>query len=324
MFQSTLSKSPILRKKSGRIKKKEKNNFSFVGNEISRPDLSPADRRRKEFYGSISLWLPDREQREVENIISCCSSSLLVSPPLPLVDETDYRRNNNIGFSSSHSLHKSYAPVKDLLSCSAYNSNGDLRDDPEAIDDQELSNNKKIETMDENKENNDTTTAEKELELISKFSTLQRPPQRRNLQARRPSTTISDIISSNYNKSIDNTKIEGSLELVKSFEMFYYLLEISSETNAENKKSDDSKSMIDANDKGDYQSAKNETASQDFVDGKISSNRSVQIEGKRRIRTEENISAPSHPIIIQTNPSIGNKVNVNFSITNTTILRLQT
>ena len=94
MFQSTLSKSPILRKKSGRKKNKEKNNFSFVGNEISRPDLSPADRRRKEFYGTISLWLPDREQKVVENIVSCYSSSSLVSPPLTSVDQTDRRKNN--------------------------------------------------------------------------------------------------------------------------------------------------------------------------------------------------------------------------------------
>ena len=173
-----------------------------------------------------------------------------------------------------------------------------MRDDSGTIVYQELNNNKEIETMDENKENNDTATAEKELELISKFSTLQRPPQRRNLQARRPSTTKSAIITENY-EIVDNTKIEGSLELVKSFEMFYHLLALSSQTNEKNEKSDNSESIIDAIDKGDYQSTKTDTASQGFVDEEILSDKCDQVEGKRPIGTKENISAPSYPMIIQ-------------------------
>ena len=55
--------------------------------------------------------------------------------------------------------------------------------------------------------------------------------------------------------------------------MFYHLLELSSLTNAENEKSDDSESIIDAIDKGDYQSTKIDTASQGFLEEDILSDK---------------------------------------------------
>ena len=110
----------------------DKNTIKMVGNDISHPILSPADRRRKEFYGTISLWLPEREQLVVENVVSCSSSSLF-SPPSPSSSLVDEQQNKNCRrkmdkrvLSSTTSLYP-FIPVPDISPSYVSKSNGDIR-----------------------------------------------------------------------------------------------------------------------------------------------------------------------------------------------------
>ena len=123
MLKSVLSKSPVLRKGSSRKKTQERNSDLIIGNNISRPILNPDDRRRKEFYGTISLWLPERDQGVVENVVSCSSSSML---SLPSIDRSYGGRNYERELSSTTSLHTSYVPINDLLPSVGSQSNGDI------------------------------------------------------------------------------------------------------------------------------------------------------------------------------------------------------
>ena len=70
-----ISNSPLQRKKSNKIKNNGKNNKDVVvAKDISYPVLSPADRRRKEFFGTISLWSDEQNCNLVEKVISPSSS----------------------------------------------------------------------------------------------------------------------------------------------------------------------------------------------------------------------------------------------------------
>ena len=90
MLKSVLPKSPVLRKRSSRKKTEERNSDLIIGKSISRPILNPVDQRRKEFYGTISLWLPERDDVLVENDVSCSSSSM---SSLPSMDRRSWGRN---------------------------------------------------------------------------------------------------------------------------------------------------------------------------------------------------------------------------------------
>ena len=68
-----LSDSPLQRKKSNKVKNSK--NDVVIAKDISYPVLNPADRQRKEFFGTISLWSDEQDRNLVEQTFISSSSS---------------------------------------------------------------------------------------------------------------------------------------------------------------------------------------------------------------------------------------------------------